>query len=172
MRASGKAWRPEFGVPRSPVTASPLASPDARTRLLRLIKTPVRNYHASGLMRLNGLTSSAPDWPPQEGQRRRAATPSPKYSRMRLLLSSGRRPDSGPKRTPAFAGVTGDRIGASIAGRHISVCSLRLFDAAADTHARPQPGTSTPQDRKNHYFIPATDKTVRDPGDLSDKDRM
>ena len=79
---------------------------------------------------------------------------------MRLLLSSGRRPDSGPKRTPAFAGVTGDRIGASIAGRHISVCSLRLFDAAADTHARPQPGTSTPQDRKNHYFIPATYKTV------------
>ena len=33
-------------------------------------------------------------------------------------------------------------------------------DMAADTHAQSQPGTSTPQDRKNHYFIPATYKTV------------
>ena len=46
--------------------------------------------------------------------------------------------------------MTGER-GTPNSGRH---------DAAADTHARPQPGTSTPQDRKNHYFIPATDKTV------------
>jgi len=70
--SAAASWRPEFGVPRSPVIASPLASPDARSRLLRLIKTPVRHYHASGLMRFNGLTSSAPDWPPQEGPRRRS----------------------------------------------------------------------------------------------------